>query len=546
MEYFTLLHLQKEPFSNSPDPEMFFQSTQHQGCLQKLEIAIRLKRGLSVVIGDIGTGKSTLCRQLIQLITKGNTQILPYLILDPEFTTPLEFLHTIVKTIGLDCGAGESSEWQLKDNIKKYLFEQTIQQQKIPVLILDEGQKLPGFCVEILREFLNFETNQYKLLQIVIFAQKEFRAILKQKANFADRIATYQYLRPLSYRDTRAMIDFRLKKSHTESGPPPTLFSRSAILAIYCLTRGYPRRIVMLCSKVIIAILVTQNKQAGIFHVFRAACETAPRRPGSRNRKLVLTAILIVGVVSILFMGVDRKSEPIPTKLVPQEAPVATPPTPPQGEADPQAKQETPLATPPSPPPREEQPQPKQETPAPISVPTAETTQSAPIPPQPPSPPHPSSQSSSSPPAILGRVEVEKGVIISKMVARVYGRYSPPKLAMVLQANPHITTPDDVEVKTMVNFPVLPNTDLSIPANQVWLELAETTTLAEAYRIVKEYPESAPPLLIKPIVTVGNALVFHVILEETFNNENSALERARDLPPVWQGQARVKGTAMDR
>ncbi|MBW2200522.1 MAG: transposase, partial [Deltaproteobacteria bacterium] len=66
MDYFKILNLNREPFSNSPDPEYFFQSRQHLGCLQKVELALRLRRGLNVVIGDIGTGKTTLCRQLIR------------------------------------------------------------------------------------------------------------------------------------------------------------------------------------------------------------------------------------------------------------------------------------------------------------------------------------------------------------------------------------------------------------------------------------------------------------------------------------------------
>ena len=66
MEYFSILNLDQEPFSNSPDPEYFFRSQQHMGCLQKLELSLRLRRGLNVVIGDVGTGKTTLCRQLIR------------------------------------------------------------------------------------------------------------------------------------------------------------------------------------------------------------------------------------------------------------------------------------------------------------------------------------------------------------------------------------------------------------------------------------------------------------------------------------------------
>ncbi len=505
MEYFALLHLQKEPFSTSPDPEMFFNSTQHQGCLQKLELAIRLKRGLSVVIGDIGTGKSTLCRQLIQLLSKENIQILPYLILDPEFSSPLEFLTTIAKTFGLTCQTEGDSEWQIKDHIKNYLFEQTIEHQKVPVLILDEGQKLPDFCVEILREFLNFETNQFKLLQIVIFAQEEFQTMLKQKANFTDRIATFQRLLPLSFHDTRAMIDFRLQKSHTEPGPAPKLFSRAAILAIYCLTKGYPRRIVMLCSKVIIAILVNQQSQAGAMQVLRAAREDAGRSPRvGPYRVLTLTAAL--SIVAAVFLLPVAHQAPGPT---------IPPPAPPDPTVAIQA----------------------------AVIPDTEQQPAAPTPIPEPAAPLPAltetTPASAAPlPANLGSVEIDPGVILSKMVARIYGRYTPEKLAMILAANPQITDPDHIRPRTMITFPTLNKTDTDAVPGQVCLELAQTTTLTEAYGIVKGYSESSPPLLIRPTMSAQNDLTFHLALQETFANEDLARDRIKDLPDEWQGQAK--------
>ena len=171
-------------------------------------------------------------------------------------------------------------------------------------------------------------------------------------------------------------------------------------------------------------------------------------------------------------------------------------------------------------------PQSKPEPPqAPIFVPTEETTQAVPLP--------------LPPPTTLGSVEVEKGVNLSKMVARVYGRYSPQKLALVLQANPDITTPDNIKVNTTIHFPILAKTDLSNHANQIWVELAKSKTLSEAYGIVKEYPETAPSLLIKPILTAENSLIFHVIMEATFDNENSAIKQLKDLPQAWQSKARV-------
>jgi general secretion pathway protein A len=187
MDYFQLLRLNKEPFSNSPDPAFFYPSKQHAGCLQKLEIAIRLKRGLNVVIGDVGTGKTTLCRHIVQrFASDSNVQI--YLILDPGFKNSLEFLTEIARLLGLIDDDDNLDEWAIKERIKKYLYTEGVKHDKIIAIIIDEGQKIPYFCLELLREFLNYETNDQKLLQIIIFAQKEFNSILATHANFTDRV----------------------------------------------------------------------------------------------------------------------------------------------------------------------------------------------------------------------------------------------------------------------------------------------------------------------------------------------------------------------
>lgn len=491
---------------------MFFQSAQHQGCLQKLEMAIRLKRGLSVVVGDIGTGKSTLCRQLIRVISRDNTQIVPYLILDPEFTTPLEFLLTITKTFALACQEAQQSEWQLKDLIKNHLLTQAIEKQKILVLIIDEGQKLPGFCVELLREFLNFETNQHKLLQMVIFAQEEFTSILQQKPNFADRITTYQHLRPLSFQETRAMIDFRLDKAHTEPGPPPRLFSLPAVVAIFFLTRGYPRRIVMLCSKVIIAILIRRDHRAGLIHVLRAAKETSMSYPsrGAIHWRQVFATTTVIVAIAVAVIATANRNTAIP--LVKRST------TQPQ-----QSKTEA-LKT--------------------IAAPIATTAliedekinRTLEQPPNlPQAPLTPSTRVTTQKTSILGSLEVERGVSLSKMIARVYGRYSPAKLPLVLAANPQISDPDQLSARTSIQFPVLSKSESpSVLPDQVYLELAQTSLLSEAYAIVKDYPETAPQLLIMPSPTANNTFLFHVIMEKSFNDEQSARDEIDSLPLQWR------------
>ena len=118
MDYFRVLSFDKEPFANSPDPDVFYQSSEHQGCLQKVELSIRTRRGLSVVIGDVGAGKTTLCRHLLRKLSNEDN-LLSHLILDPHFSSSTEFLEAVAGMFGLDFD-GKDSDRQLKEEIKKY------------------------------------------------------------------------------------------------------------------------------------------------------------------------------------------------------------------------------------------------------------------------------------------------------------------------------------------------------------------------------------------------------------------------------------------
>ena len=124
MNYYALLGIIKEPFASSPDPDLFFYSVQHHDCLQKLELALRLRRGLSVVVGDIGTGKSTMCRTLVRMLDDDRDAVSAHIFLDPAFTSPSEFLAAIIAAFSIkdDC----DSEWQMKEAIKNYLLHQGV------------------------------------------------------------------------------------------------------------------------------------------------------------------------------------------------------------------------------------------------------------------------------------------------------------------------------------------------------------------------------------------------------------------------------------
>lgn len=261
MRYFELLNLRREPFSNSPDPDLFHRTKQHRECLQALEIAIRLKRGLSVVTGHVGTGKTTLCRQLIRVLAE-RQGVVTHLILDPFFTDGREFLVHLNVLFGVEAEQTRLlSDWELRENIKAALFRLAVEEERLVALIVDEGQKMSLECLEILRELLNFETNEHKLLQIVIFGQLEFEPILEAKANLADRVNLRFRLGPLDFQDTRELIQARLAMCAKDISPEG-LFTFWALLAVYLATDGFPRQIVQLCHQTLLAVIIKEKPRA--------------------------------------------------------------------------------------------------------------------------------------------------------------------------------------------------------------------------------------------------------------------------------------------
>lgn len=257
MNYVSRLGLAREPFSNSPDPGFLYLSKQHTDCLQQVEIAVRLRRGLNVVLGDIGTGKTTLCRTF--LLNMGSDDTSVHLLLDPPSRSQRFFLHVLYGIFTGKEASKRLNEWQLKEGIKKALFRQCVEEGKLVVLIIDEGQKLTKGCLEILRELLNYETNSSKLLQIVIFAQRELETQLERMPNLLDRVNCMQRLQPLDGEDSEAMIRYRVAQASPDPDNPPALFSTAACRAIYRAAEGYPRRMVRLCHKCLIAALVHER-----------------------------------------------------------------------------------------------------------------------------------------------------------------------------------------------------------------------------------------------------------------------------------------------
>ncbi len=256
MEYFELFGLNREPFSLSPDPDFFYHSLHYVECLQRLEISIRLRRGLNLIIGDMGTGKTTISRILINKFKNEKEKFLFFLVIDPSYKTEFQFLAALAQLFNIS--PKRNSNLDYKEALQNFLFRIGVEDGKIVVLIIDEGQKLGSKQIEILRNLLNFETNEYKLLQLIVLAQLEFLNLMMDHKNFFDRVNFNYRIRPLTQQETKFLIEYRL----TMAGQPceNRFFTDEAVRLIHLYSKGYPRKIIKLCHHALIS-MYAHNKQ---------------------------------------------------------------------------------------------------------------------------------------------------------------------------------------------------------------------------------------------------------------------------------------------
>lgn len=254
MSYYAALGFTKEPFSTSPDPEFFYSSREHERALTNVLIELRLRRGLSVVLGDVGTGKTTLSRKLIQDL-KNREDCLFHIVLDPSFDDRTHFLQSLVRNFGVvPDGHSAATLTDLREALERFLFQKGVVEKKTVILVIDEAQKLNEMSLEALRVLLNYETNQFKLLQLVLLGQSELMTTLRAMPNFLDRISFKSLLSPLDFEETKELIFFRIQQAGYRARMD--LFLEEALKDIYQYTRGYPRQVTMLCHRALKSLLL--------------------------------------------------------------------------------------------------------------------------------------------------------------------------------------------------------------------------------------------------------------------------------------------------
>ncbi len=510
MDYFNILQLKKEPFSNSPDPEFFFQSSRHLECLQKIELALRLKRGLNIIIGDIGTGKTTLCRHLIGMFAN-SSQFETHLVLDPYFVNPTEFLKTVSKMMQGNKSPDDFSDWQIKESIKNYLFQNGVEENKTIILIIDEGQKIPGFCLEILREFLNYETNAFKLLQIVIFAQKEFKNTLNKHENFVDRINLYHVLKPLTFRDTRSMIKYRLDVS-SEQYQAYTFFTLPALWAIYLFTKGYPRKIIHLCHNCILTMIVQNHTSIGFFLVRSCVHRIFPGRK-TMLKSLSFTAAIFLIALSLAYtlMTFNQLKATRPQKNMDLS----------------RLKTESTYSADLSP----------------VSINVHKSTAASRIGPAgilKTDPYVPKQPDINYPfPETLGRLTLIRNDTLSGLITKIYGGFSSNHLKNFILVNPGIENPDLVKVGQTVVIPAIRRQIKPLFRKVSWIIIDEKKYLQEAYQSLKSLPSGNPGIRLLPYWNSRVGTRFALIIDRYYLSESTALSQLKRLSPDISVSGRV-------
>ena len=238
--------LKEKPFSLTPDPRFLFLSADHKGALDHLLYGIQRREGFLAITGDIGTGKTTICRTLLERLDSG---VQTALILNP-LLNEREILSAILEDFGITY-PGQPPRKTLIDLLNLFLLDQA-KSGGAAILIIDEAQNLAPNVLEQIRILSNLETDQEKLLQIILVGQRELREKLESKAlrQLNQRISVRYHLAPLSPEETVRYIEHRLTVAGAKGGIE---FTPGAYQAIYHFSRGVPRLINLIADRALLA-----------------------------------------------------------------------------------------------------------------------------------------------------------------------------------------------------------------------------------------------------------------------------------------------------
>lgn len=246
--------LREKPFSVTSDPAFFFLSSSHREALSHLVYGINERKGVIVISGEIGTGKTTLCRVFLGQTKQKQKNVKTAFVINPNFSTK-ELLEAIVADFGIS--VLKKTKLFLVEQLNRFLLEETARGSNA-VLIVDEAQNLKPNQLEEIRLLSNLETDKDKLLQIVLVGQPELKLKLNLESlvQLQQRVAVRYHIRPLGKNEVREYIGHRLKVAG--SSPERIKFTEEAQEIIYNYSQGVPRLLNILCDRCLLAGFAAQ------------------------------------------------------------------------------------------------------------------------------------------------------------------------------------------------------------------------------------------------------------------------------------------------
>jgi len=288
-EHFGLKEL---PFSIAPDPRYLYLSQQHREALAHLVYGIKSEGGFVLLTGEVGTGKTTVCRCLLEQIPESSNIAF---ILNPKVSVE-ELMAVICDELGIGYPEGNTSNKVFVDAINAYLLD-AYARGRSTVLILEEAQNLSPEVLEQIRLLTNLETNRQKLLQIIMIGQPELKEILSRPdmLQLSQRITARYHIGPLSEEEVGAYVNHRLAVAGSKSA----LFPDRIIGRLYRLSRGIPRLINVICDRALLGAYVQGKEKVDRKTLTTAAREALGEKtfPLKLRRQLRLA---VAGLVMIL------------------------------------------------------------------------------------------------------------------------------------------------------------------------------------------------------------------------------------------------------
>lgn len=292
MVYTRHFDLREPPFSITPDTSFFYAHSAHQNALNTLLVAVRIGEGFIKVVGEVGTGKTLLCRKFLSTLATDRNFITAYI--PNPYLKPETLLMAIADELGI-AYSDDSNQHQLLRALTKFLVD-TYADNKRVILCLDEAQAMPVETLEALRLLSNLETEKRKLLQVVLFGQPELDTRLEDPSirQLRQRISFSCKLAPLSLAEVEYYIAHRLSIAGYRGS---RLFSPQAVKALYKMSGGIPRLLNILAHKSMMSAFGQGAHRIDHQHIWAAIRDTE-----SVNRNGRLT--LLLKYVSGLFAAV--------------------------------------------------------------------------------------------------------------------------------------------------------------------------------------------------------------------------------------------------